>query len=376
MPVSRLCSRTSHELGVTLDDITRAQLIQRIQFLIQYRNHPLGQERLNVVIFKQLVAVRDVKSNGAITLKCDFSHSSKWSQLSSSQTCAFGILKRMQTQQAGTSVHNRDMLLCDVGSRVFYSVASATSPTFDIKFKELYEERLLPVIRELVLTEHQSVHSPQGQLQRNKSNSHSARVDNLVIESITFAANISRSCLGLLLQNMYDTCTTTSAMPILSLWNDDPVVKRQVLRYKSFQSVHTGQPALGDSSALHNAYSKHINANGSSMKMYESNPRNTAESIDAVFRVDDDFYAVTLYKNGTICIPHVPFHTENIGREPNVGESATLGTPHVVDKSHPNSHVNDHNEEPNIRMMRNLVRVVDHLVPCVNQWILSLNTIQ
>ena len=78
------------------------------------------------------------------------------------------------------------------------------------------------------------------------------------------------------LTRIYECIEHTKELPVVAIWNDDPTVKRQLLRLKYFEAKY------GNTPFVFHEYIKYTRANASNLKINTDNDRNHAETLDIV----------------------------------------------------------------------------------------------
>jgi hypothetical protein len=98
----------------------------------------------------------------------------------------------------------------------------------------------------------------------------------------------------LLLYQIFLQLHQDDTVPVLSIWNDDAVVKRQLIQLRYFEKH------LGELPVLLQDYSNYVLAHDSSMKVEHETDRQHVETMDFVLSVGSHYYLFTLDYNGVL----------------------------------------------------------------------------
>lgn len=190
----------------------------------------------------------------------------------------FGFVRRINKNHSVL-----DYLIHDLSTTTtFTSVLTTTRTRHNEAFISLYEDKILPLF---------------GHIQESDA------THMTILKKYTFLSQLNTSCFPLRLHQLFNLLQPDETCPVFSLWNDDPVVKRQILRYTYHEGHHQSH------STLLKEYSKYVASSGGSMKLYTENPRHIAESIDIIIHSHGEYYLFTLLRNGDLAYMMKPFFT-------------------------------------------------------------------
>jgi hypothetical protein len=112
----------------------------------------------------------------------------------------------------------------------------------------------------------------------------------------------------LLLYQIFLQLHQDDTVPVLAIWNDDTVVKRQLIQLRYFEQH------LGELPILLQDYSRYVLAHDSSMKVEQDTERQHVETMDFVLSVGPHFYLFTLDYNGVLtCVVNPLQSVQGIG---------------------------------------------------------------
>lgn len=173
-----------------------------------------------------------------------------------------------------------DYLLQDLPT-VFTVVSTSTTDYSKAHpgIRALYEDKILPLY-----------------------NTPSTNVESsLSIDDFYIRAQLNVSNKELLLYQIFHQLHQEETCPLFSIWNDDTIVKRQLIQLRYYEDH------LGKQPRVLQAYNKYAMAHESSMKIEQHTERAHIETMDFVLVVDDFFYLFTLSCDGTLTCSPQPF---------------------------------------------------------------------